>query len=141
MHLHYEQHSLHRKRRGIVLVPGRPLRPRGRPPGPTTSPQPRMNRHLVSAVAASLLSAASVSAQTLDSLTLNALRWRTVGPANFEGRVTDIDGIPGSATFFVSAAAGGVWKTTNSGVTFRPVFDTYPCSSTGAVAISPSDTQ
>ncbi|MEK7402169.1 MAG: hypothetical protein AABZ80_07365, partial [Gemmatimonadota bacterium] len=89
-----------------------------------------------------LLATATVpaSAQMLDSLTANALRWRTVGPANFEGRVTDIDGIPGSATFFVAAAAGGVWKTTNGGVTFRPVFDTYPVASTGAVAIAPSDT-
>jgi len=84
--------------------------------------------------------AGSASAQTLDSLTLNGLRWRTVGPANFEGRVTDIAGIPGSATFLVSAAAGGVWKTTNGGITFRPTFDTYPCASTGALAIAPSDT-
>ena len=88
-----------------------------------------------------LIAAANPAAgQTLDSLTVNALRWRTVGPANFEGRVTDIDGIPGSATFFVAAAAGGVWKTTNGGVTFRPVFDTYPVASTGAIAIAPSDT-
>jgi len=91
-------------------------------------------------VAGALVAAASLPAQTLDSLTRNALRWRTVGPGNFEGRVTDIDGIPGSATFFVAAAAGGVWKTTNGGVTFRPVFDTYPCASTGAIAIAPSDT-
>ena len=99
-----------------------------------------MHRLLVSAVLG-LTVAGSASAQTLDSLTVNALRWRTIGPANFEGRVTDIDGIPGSATFFVAAAAGGVWKTTNGGVTFRPTFDTYPCASTGAIAIAPSDTQ
>ena len=98
-----------------------------------------MHRLLVSAVAGLVL-AGSASAQRLDSLTLNALRWRTVGPANFEGRVSDIDGIPGSATFFVTGAAGGVWKTTNGGVTFRPTFDTYPCASMGSVAISPSDT-
>jgi hypothetical protein len=81
-------------------------------------------------VAGAVVTASPASAQSLDSLTVNALRWRTVGPANFEGRVTDIDGIPGSATFFVAAAAGGVWKTTNAGVTFRPTFDTYPCAST-----------
>src|SRR5215210_3867479 len=100
-----------------------------------------MHRHIASAVAGALLVAGSASAQTLDSLTLNALRWRTVGPANFEGPVSDIDGIPGSATFFVTGAAGGVWKTTHGGVTFRPTFDTYPCSSMGSIAISPSDTQ
>ncbi|HET9452636.1 MAG TPA: hypothetical protein VFO66_00025, partial [Gemmatimonadaceae bacterium] len=100
-----------------------------------------MHRHRwFSLVAGALVAASPASAQTLDSLTVNALRWRTVGPANFEGRVTDIDGIPGSATFFVAAAAGGVWKTTNGGVTFRPTFDNYPCASTGAIAIAPSDT-
>jgi hypothetical protein len=96
---------------------------------------------LLTLVVGAVASATPASAQTLDSLTLNALRWRTVGPANFEGRVTDIDGIPGGKTFFVAAAAGGVWKTTNGGVTFRPTFDTYPCASTGAIAIAPSDTQ
>ena len=93
-----------------------------------------------SLVAGALVAASPASAQTLDSLTLNALRWRTVGPGNFEGRVTDIAAIPGSSTFLVSAAAGGVWKTTNGGITFRPTFDTYPCASTGALAIAPSDT-
>jgi hypothetical protein len=101
-----------------------------------------MHRLVSLLVGAGLVSATAASAQTLDSLTLNALRWRTVGPANFEGRVTDIDAIPSpSKTFFVAAAAGGVWKTTNNGVSFRPTFDTYPCASTGAIAIAPSDTQ
>ncbi|HYC50411.1 MAG TPA: hypothetical protein VEB19_04795 [Gemmatimonadaceae bacterium] len=98
-------------------------------------------RLLTLVVGAAMTGATTASAQTLDSLTLNALRWRTVGPANFEGRVTDIDGLPGGKTFFVAAAAGGVWKTTNGGVTFRPTFDNYPCASTGAIAIAPSDTQ
>src|SRR5687767_3474890 len=78
----------------------------------------------------------------LDSATIAGFRWRTVGPANFEGRVADIAAIPGpSKTFFVGTAAGGIWKTTNGGVTFRPVFDDYPVVSMGALAIAPSDTQ
>src|SRR5438105_15630037 len=86
--------------------------------------------------------AITAEAQTLDSLTLAGFRWRTVGPANFEGRVADIAGIPSpSKTFFVAAAAGGIWKTTNNAVTFRPVFDTQRCVSMGALAIAPSDTQ
>lgn len=81
--------------------------------------------------------AITAEAQTLDSLTLAGFRWRTVGPANFEGRVADIAGIPSpSKTFFVAAAAGGIWKTTNAGTTFRPVFDNYPVVSMGALAIS-----
>ncbi|HZI43206.1 MAG TPA: hypothetical protein VFD67_15910, partial [Gemmatimonadaceae bacterium] len=85
--------------------------------------------------------AITAEAQTLDSLTLAGFRWRTVGPANFEGRVADIAGIPSpSRTFFVAAAGGGIWKTTNAGTTFRPVFDNYPVVSMGALAIAPSDT-
>ena len=85
--------------------------------------------------------AAAAGAQSIDSLTLAGFRWRTVGPANFEGRVADIAGIPSpSKTFFVAAAGGGIWKTTNAGVTFRPVFDNEPVVSMGALAIAPSDT-
>ena len=86
-------------------------------------------------------SGGAAGAQALDSLTLAGFRWRTVGPANFEGRVADIVGIPSpSKTFFVAAAGGGIWKTTNAGVTFRPVFDNYPVVAMGALAIAPSDT-
>ena len=95
-------------------------------------------------LAGALVAAALVppaSAQTLDSLTLAGLRWRTVGPANFEGRTADIVGIPSpSKTFFLAAAAGGIWKTTNNGTTFRPVFDNQRVVSMGALAIAPSDT-
>ena len=63
----------------------------------------------------------------LDSATLGALRWRPVGPTNMAGRIADIEGIPSpSKTFYVVAAGGGVWKTTNNGTTFRPIFDD-PC--------------
>ena len=90
---------------------------------------------------AALTAPAVASGQTLDSLTASGLRWRAIGPANFEGRVADIAGIPfPSKTFFVAAAGGGIWKTTNSGTTFRPVFENYPVVSMGALAIAPSDT-
>ena len=95
----------------------------------------------VSAAVLALVPTAA-AAQTLDSMTLAGFRWRTVGPANFEGRTADIAGIPSpSKTFFIAAAAGGIWKTTNNGVTYRPVFDTQRCVSMGALAIAPSDTQ
>ena len=61
---------------------------------------------------------------TLDSATLAGFRWRSVGPANMGGRIADIAGIPSpSRTFFVAAAGGGIWKTTNAGTTFRSVFE------------------
>jgi photosystem II stability/assembly factor-like uncharacterized protein len=78
---------------------------------------------------------------TLDSTVLAAFRWRNIGPATMSGRVTDIEGIASpSRTFFVAAATGGIWKTTNAGTTFRPVFDDERVISMGDLAIAPSDT-
>lgn len=88
-----------------------------------------------------VLPPAGASAQTVDSLTIAGLRWRGIGPAFTGGRVSDVVGIPGpSATLYVGAAAGGVWKTTNNGVTWRPLFDDKAVASMGALAIAPSDT-
>src|SRR5438132_13830961 len=72
---------------------------------------------------------------------LAGFRWRNIGPANMGGRVSSVAGIPSpSKTFFVAGAAGGIWKTTNAGTSFRPVFDNQPCISMGELAIAPSDT-
>ena len=77
----------------------------------------------------------------LDSAMLAAFRWRPIGPANMGGRIADVEGIPSpSKTFFVAAAAGGIWKTTNAGTSFRPVFDNERVISMGDLAIAPSDT-
>ncbi|HEX7939077.1 MAG TPA: hypothetical protein VF483_08785, partial [Gemmatimonadaceae bacterium] len=82
-----------------------------------------------------------LSAQGPDSASLAALRWRTIGPANHQGRVVDVAGIPWpSRTFYVSSAGGGLWKTTNAGTTFRPVFESEHVSSGGMIAIAPTDT-
>jgi photosystem II stability/assembly factor-like uncharacterized protein len=86
---------------------------------------------------------APLFAQTapLDSTVLAAFRWRSTGPATMAGRVTDIEGIPSpSRTFYVAAATGGIWKTTNAGTTFRPIFDNERVISMGDLAIAPSDT-
>src|SRR5437879_13355706 len=57
------------------------------------------------------------------------------------GRVSSVAGIPSpSKTFFVAGAAGGIWKTTNAGTSFRPVFDNQPCISMGERAIGPGGT-
>jgi hypothetical protein len=77
----------------------------------------------------------------LDSALLAGLRWRSIGPANMAGRVTDVEGIPSpSKTFYFAAASGGIWKTTNGGITFRPLFDDQRVISMGDLAIAPSDT-
>lgn len=85
--------------------------------------------------------AAAQVSSPMDSATLAAFEWRPVGPANMGGRVTDIEGIPSpSKTFFVAFSLGGIWKTTNAGTTFRPVFDRERVISMGDLAIAPSDT-
>jgi hypothetical protein len=71
---------------------------------------------------------------------LAGLQWRSIGPANFSGRITDVEGIPGSQTFYIAAASGGIWKTTNGGVTFKPQFQQERTASMGDLAIAPSDT-
>jgi photosystem II stability/assembly factor-like uncharacterized protein len=100
-------------------------------------------RAIVWGVALALAAPNIVAAQgvALDSVLLASLRWRSIGPANMSGRITDVEGIPSpSRTFFVAAAAGGIWKTTNAGTTFRPVFDNERVISMGDLAIAPSDT-
>ena len=85
--------------------------------------------------------AVAQSGPRLDEEWMEGFRWRSIGPANMSGRVTDIEGIPSpSRTFYVAAAAGGVWKTTNDGITFRPLFQDERVVSLGDLAIAPSDT-
>ncbi|MBP7549717.1 MAG: hypothetical protein KA761_05480 [Gemmatimonadaceae bacterium] len=101
----------------------------------------RLHRLLSACVGAAALAAGTAHAQTVDQAVIDGLRWRNIGPANMQGRIADVEGIPWpSRTFFVAAAAGGVWKTTNNGTTFRPVFDNYGVASLGDLAIAPSDT-
>ena len=67
-------------------------------------------------------------------------RWRSVGPVNMGGRITDVEGIASpSKTFYAAAAAGGIWKTTNNGITFKPVFNDPRVVAMGDLAIAPSD--
>jgi photosystem II stability/assembly factor-like uncharacterized protein len=77
----------------------------------------------------------------LDDTWLEAFRWRSIGPANMSGRITDVEGIPSpSKTFYIAAASGGIWKSTNNGTTFRPLFQNERVVSLGDIAIARSDT-
>ena len=69
-----------------------------------------------------------------------ALPARCIGPANMSGRVTALAVVESRpATMFVAAASGGVWKTTNNGITWTPLFDDQKVSSIGDVAVSASN--
>lgn len=68
------------------------------------------------------------------------LKFRSLGPANMDGRI-DAFAVPRHHpdTIYVAAATGGVWKSTNRGTTWQPIFDKEPVSSIGAIDIAPSD--
>ncbi|UCC71379.1 MAG: glycosyl hydrolase [Gemmatimonadota bacterium] len=79
--------------------------------------------------------------QEMDRTTLfKGLGWRDVGPVVQGGRLVDIEGVPGEPyTFYVAYASGGVWKTTNNGVSFEPLFDDQPSIIIGDMALDPSN--
>ena len=66
--------------------------------------------------------------------------FRGIGPASMGGRIDDITCVDNNSYIcYVAFATGGLWKTTNNGTTFTPVFDTYSSGSIGDVAIAPSN--
>ena len=70
----------------------------------------------------------------------NSLEFRSLGPAYTGGRIADFAVNPhNSAEYFVAVAAGNVWKTTNNGTTWTPVFDNYGAWSIADVEIDPND--
>ncbi len=68
------------------------------------------------------------------------LEWRNIGPAVMGGRASDIEGVPGDPRIvYAAAASGGVWKTTDGGVKWRPIFDEQPVASIGDIALEPGN--
>ena len=77
-------------------------------------------------------------AHELTDSTYAQLRYRYVGPVG--NRVSAVAGVAGDAsTYYVGAASGGIWKTTDGGVHWQPIFDDQPVQSIGALAVAPSD--
>ncbi len=90
-------------------------------------------------LAALLCSCAALAAQLVPANLFDQLQWRMIGPFR-GGRVAAVTGIPGDpATFYFGSVGGGVWKTTDAGTVWTPVFDQQPISSIGAVAVAPSN--
>jgi len=79
------------------------------------------------------------AAQQVEPSTYGGLKWRLVGPFR-GGRVITVAGVPSQPnTYYFGAVAGGVWKTTDGGNTWDPLFEKQSVSSIGAIAISDSD--
>ncbi len=78
-------------------------------------------------------------AQQADSHLYQDLRWRCIGPFR-GGRTVAAAGVPGQPNvFYIGANNGGVWKSTDYGQTWTPIFDGQPTGSVGALAVAPSD--
>src|SRR5580700_5171347 len=84
------------------------------------------------------LSAVAQTPQLKDALA--AFPFRQIGPANMGGRIDDIAVVESDTRImYAGTAAGGVFKTTNAGVTWTPMTDKLPNSTIGDIAIAPSD--
>jgi len=81
----------------------------------------------------------SAQGATPDAALLTELRWRNIGPHR-ASRTKALDGVPSRPhTFYIGVVNGGVWKTTDAGRTWTPLFDDQPTGSIGALAVAPSD--
>src|SRR5688500_2560090 len=110
---------------------------------------PGMRQRILTVVfLGSLLAAQRVSLSqsppAFDATFLNGFTWRNLGPFRTGAWISDI-AVPESParshlyTFYLAMRYAGVWKTTNNGTTFTPVFDDHAPNSIGAIAVAPSD--
>src|SRR3954454_25077067 len=76
--------------------------------------------------------------QPVPSTPFSEMKWRLIGPFR-GGRSLTAVGIPGQpAVYYFGAVGGGVWKSTDAGMTWDPIFDNQPIASIGALAVAPS---
>jgi photosystem II stability/assembly factor-like uncharacterized protein len=101
-----------------------------------------MSRKALSLLVAIVFTPISIYAQngTPDTKIFDRLEWRSIGPANMGGRTADVEGVPGNPNIvYVGTASGGVWKTTNGGVTWKPIFERQGTISVGDIALQPGN--
>ncbi|HLK22151.1 MAG TPA: hypothetical protein VKT81_24555 [Bryobacteraceae bacterium] len=93
-----------------------------------------MRRVLIAAIAFAATLASQVPSNLFDGL-----RWRLIGPFR-GGRTVTAAGIPGDPnTYYFGAVGGGIWKTTDGGMVWTPIFDDQHVASIGAIALAPSN--
>ncbi|MDH3525361.1 MAG: glycosyl hydrolase, partial [Acidobacteriota bacterium] len=87
-----------------------------------------------------MTAAAPSAAAELDADLLAGLELRGIGPALMGGRIADLAVDPRDrSTWYVAVGSGGVWKTENAGITWRPIFDGERSYSIGCVTLDPSN--
>ena len=106
--------------------------------------------HRLSTIAVALVAAAAFAQPQpaapnapvkVDSETISGLGARNIGSAAMSGRIAAIDAVQEGQrlTVYIGSASGGVWKSSNGGTTYKPVFDKQGSQSIGAVAIDPKN--
>ena len=97
-----------------------------------------MRRSLALALISCAVLSISLLAQ-VDPALVDGMKWRQIGPFR-GGRVLAVAGVPGDPnTYYFGAVAGGIFKSTNGGMTWMPIFDHQSISSIGAIAVADSD--
>src|SRR5436305_4756104 len=98
-----------------------------------------MRPFVLLALASAILVSAIPGFAQYDQALFSGMKWRQIGPFR-GGRVLAVAGVPGDpTTYYFGAVAGGVWKSTNGGVNWMPLFDQQPVASIGSIAVAPSD--
>jgi photosystem II stability/assembly factor-like uncharacterized protein len=93
------------------------------------------------ALIAALLAAAPIVQGQFNPALYAGMQWRQVGPFR-GGRVSAVAGVIGQpGVYYMASPGGGVWKTTDAGVVWRPIFDQAHVASIGALAVAPSNSQ
>lgn len=107
------------------------------PPRPPASPSPSPTP---SASATPTPAESPTPRDPMSTPTFNGLRLRSIGPAFTSGRINSFAVDPNDVTrYYVSVSSGGVWKTTNAGTTWTPIFDNEASYSIGAIAVDPKN--
>jgi photosystem II stability/assembly factor-like uncharacterized protein len=100
-----------------------------------------MLRALLLASAAAAIASPAI-AQSADTAAISGLGVRNIGSATMSGRISAVTARhekDGKITLLIGSASGGVWKSEDSGTTFKPVFEKQPVQSIGAVALDPTN--
>ena len=96
-----------------------------------------LNMRILLLLSCLFLTASSQSQTVVNSSTFGTMEARQMGPGTMSGRVSAIEGVndENAKILYVGTAGGGIWKSTNAGASFKPIFDKY-CQSIGAIAIN-----
>jgi len=85
-----------------------------------------------------ILAASPLVAQQAGAEQLSQMQFRHIGPTG--NRITSVSGVTGDRfTYYAGAASGGLWKTDDAGLNWRPIFDDYPVHAIGEVEVAQSD--